>query len=49
MEKLPKGHYYAGVHIALGTIVNKTGRDREAEPLLGEGLAIREQKSPPAK
>jgi eukaryotic-like serine/threonine-protein kinase len=46
VEKLPKGHYYAGVHIALGMVLNKTGRAREAEPLLREGLAIREQKSP---
>lgn len=46
VERLPKGHYYAGVHVALGLILNKTGRSREAEPLLREALAVREQKSP---
>jgi tetratricopeptide (TPR) repeat protein len=46
VEKLPKGHYYAGARLALGLIVNKTGRSHEAEPLLREALAIRQQKSP---
>ena len=47
VEKIPKGsHYYAGVSVALGRILNKTGRSREAEPLMRQALAIREQKSP---
>jgi serine/threonine protein kinase len=46
VEKLPKNHYYAFVQITLGMILNKTGRPREAEPLLREGLAVRLQKSP---
>ncbi len=46
VEKLPKGHTYAGVHVALGMSVNKAGRPREAEPLLREGLAVRLQKTP---
>ena len=44
VEKLPTGtHYYAGVYNVLGLILNRTGRSREAEPLLREVLAIREQ------
>ena len=46
VEKLPKGQYYAGAYAALGLIVNKRGRPREAESLLREALAVREQKSP---
>jgi tetratricopeptide (TPR) repeat protein len=40
--KIPKGtSYYAAVYGALGRVFNKTGRSREAEPLLREALAIR--------
>jgi eukaryotic-like serine/threonine-protein kinase len=46
VEKLPKNHYYAFVQITLGMILNKSGRPREAEPLLREGLAVRLQKGP---
>ncbi len=44
VDKLPNGsHYHAGVYNVLGLILNKTGRSREAEPLLREVLAIRER------
>jgi tetratricopeptide (TPR) repeat protein len=46
VEKLPKGtSYYGAAYGALGRVLNKTGRSKEAEPLLREALAIR-QKSP---
>lgn len=46
MAKLPKGtNYYAAADDLLGRILNKTGRPREAEPILREALAIRQQKS----
>ena len=44
IEKLPKStHYYAGVNGVLGLTLNKTGRSREAEPLLREVLATRQK------
>jgi len=46
VEKLPQGHYRAGAYSALGLIVNKMGRPREAETLLREALRFREQTSP---
>jgi tetratricopeptide (TPR) repeat protein len=39
-EKLPKGsHVYTGAAVALGRILNRTGRPLEAEPLLRDALA----------
>jgi tetratricopeptide (TPR) repeat protein len=44
VKKLPKGtNYYGAAYLALGRVLNKTGRSREAEPLLREGLAIRQK------
>jgi serine/threonine-protein kinase len=41
VEQLPKGtSYYAAAYGALGRVLNKTGRAREAEPLLRDALAI---------
>lgn len=47
VEKLPKrSHYYAGVIAPLGLILSKTGRSNEAEALLREALAIRQERAP---
>jgi len=46
VEKSPSGHYYAGVYLALGRIVNKVGRFQEAESLLREALRVRKEQSP---
>jgi tetratricopeptide (TPR) repeat protein len=41
VEQLPKGtNFYAVADIVRGRIFNKTGRSREAEPLLREAVAI---------
>ena len=42
-QKLPKSsHYYRGAEVALGRVLNRTGRSLEAEPLLREALAVHE-------
>ncbi len=47
VEKLPQGsHYVSGAYIPLGMVLSKTGRTQEAEHLLREALAIREERSP---
>jgi tetratricopeptide (TPR) repeat protein len=47
LDKLPNcTRNHGRVNTSLGMIFVKTGRLREAEPLLGKGLAIAEQKSP---
>lgn len=45
-EKIPRGtNYYAAADDLFGRILIKTGRPQEAEPVLREALAIREQRS----
>ena len=49
IEKLPHtSHYYAAVSSALGLTLNRTGRSREAEPLLREVLALRQKGGKPS-
>lgn len=44
IERLPKSsHYSAGVYTVLGLTLNRTGRSREAEPLLREALTLRQK------
>jgi serine/threonine-protein kinase len=44
VQQLPKGtNYHAVADIVRGRILTKTGRAREAEPLLREGLAIQRE------
>ena len=46
-ETLPKGsHYYVGAATALGLVLTRTGRSREAEPLLRDALGRLEETSP---
>ncbi len=46
-DKLPKGsHIYTGAAVALGRVLNRTGRSVEAEPLLREALTTHEGTTP---
>ena len=40
-----RSHYHQSAYIALGLILNKTGRSEQAEPLLREALSLAQQKS----
>jgi tetratricopeptide (TPR) repeat protein len=43
----PRSHNHQSADIALGLVLTKTGRSKEAEPLLREALAFAQQKSRP--